>query len=129
MTDIANTTGTIEQPVGSHTLMGFCSMNSLPGFCLDPPRGKSLRVALALLCRVDEEGAFHIHKLQNIEPEEVPAAIQCMQKLRKLSKQVRGLSGEKRSRNADLESEGRSPQTIKKARTLHSCPTEASLPE
>jgi len=36
--DIANPEGTLEDPVGSHTLVGNCSMDRLLGFQLDPPR-------------------------------------------------------------------------------------------
>ena len=102
-------------------------MGSLPGFCLDPPRGKSFRVALVLLSRADDEG-LHNHKLQYIEPDQVNDAVVCMQKLRELSKRVRSVSSEKRSRGLALDSAGHSPCDIKKARTLQQTPTDASLP-
>ena len=89
--DVANPAGSVDKPIGNHTLVGYCSMDSLPGCRLDPPRGKSFRVALALLSRADEEG-FHIHRLEYIEPEQVNQAVVCMQKLRTLSKRVRSVS-------------------------------------
>ena len=126
---IASIYGTVDDPIGSHTLVGYCSLESLPGFRLDPPRGKTFRVALVLLSKADEEEGLHIHKLEYIEPEHVEQAVVCMQKLRALSKRVRSASSEKRSRSLDLTSEGHSPCDTKKARTLQNVPTEASLPE
>ena len=127
--DVANPDGTVDKPIGNHTLVGYCSMDSLPGFRLDPPRGKTFRVALALLSSADEKEGLHIHKLESIEPDQVSQAVLCMQKLRRLSKRVRSVSSEKRSRSVALDSEGRSPCDTKKARTLQNAPTEVSLPE
>ena len=126
--DVASIYGTVDQPVGNHTLVGYCSMESLPGFRLDPPRGKTFRVALVLLSSADENG-LHIHKLEYIEPEQVHQAVLCMQKLRTLSKRVRSVSTDKRTRSYELEKDGLSPSSTKKARTLQVAPTEASLPD
>ena len=126
--DIANPEGSVDKPIGNHTLVGYCSMASLPGFSLDPPRGKTFRVALALLSSADDKEGLHIHKLEYIEPEQVQQAVVCMQKLRALSKRVRSVSSEKRSHSLAFDSESPSPCDTKKARTLHSAPTEASLP-
>ena len=76
-----------SQPV-CHTVVGYCSLSNLAVFCLDPPRGKAARCALALLSKKDDEG-FHIHKLEYVEPEQVMDAIDCMRKMRRLCKQVR----------------------------------------
>ena len=127
--DVASIYGTVDQPVGNHTLVGYCSMDSLPGFRLDPPRGKTFRVALVLLSSAVEKEGLHIHKLEYIEPDQVNNAVVCMQKLRELSKRVRSQSGEKRSHVLDLDSDGRSPCDTKKARTLQQTPTDASLPK
>ena len=35
--DVANPNGTADNPIGSYTLVGYCSMESLAGFRLDPP--------------------------------------------------------------------------------------------
>ena len=104
-------------------------MDSLPGFRLDPPRGKNVRVAFVLITKADEKEGLHIHKLEYIEPEQVKEAVVRTQKLRKLSKGVHTVSTEKRSHSVALEHEGMSPCTTKKARTLQAVPTEASLPE
>ena len=127
--DLANHEGSVDKPIGNHTLVGYCSMNSLAGFRLDPPRGKTFRVALALLSSADENEGFHIHKLEYIEPEQVNQAVLCMQKLRTLSKRVRSVSTDKRTRSHALESDGLSPTKTKKARALQQSPTAASLPD
>ena len=126
--DVANPGGTVDNPIGSHTLVGYCSMDSLPGFRLDPPRGKNFRVAVVLFTKADEKEGLHIHKLEYIEPEQVKEAVLCMQKLRRLSKCVHTVSTEKRSHSVALVHEGMSPCTTKRARTLQAVPTEASLP-
>ena len=104
-------------------------MDRLPGFRLDPPRGKTFRVALALLSSADEKEGLHIHKLEYIEPEQVNQAVVCMQKLRTLSKRVRSVSTDKRTHSRALDSEALSPTKIKKARCLQAAPTDASLPD
>ena len=121
--DIANPAGNPSAPVGDHTLVGYCNMDGLPGFRLDPPRGKQFRVALVLITKADEEG-FHIHKLEYIEQDQVNHAITCMQRLRRLNKQIHPAGKEKRSHNLTLTATG-----IKKARTLQSVPTNTSLPD
>ena len=125
--DIANPEGTVDDPIGSHTLVGYCSMASLPGFRLDPPRNKPYRFAVALRSRADEEG-FHVHKLELLEPDQLQNAILRMQKLRRLSKAVHPVSTEKRSHAVDLNCSDSSPSAMKKARTLQNVPTDASLP-
>jgi hypothetical protein len=124
--DIANPEGTVDNPIGTYKTVGYCDVDSLPGFCLDPPRGRNFRVAVVLFTKADEEEGLHIHKLEYIEPEQVAHAVLCMQKLRRLSKGVRSVSTEKRSHSVAL---GSAPSDIKKARTLQAAPTEASLPE
>ena len=104
-------------------------MDGLPGFRLDPRRGKMFRVAVVLFTKADEKEGLHIHKLEYIEPEQVNEAVLCMQKLRRLSKGVHTVSTEKRSHSVALGQEGMPPCSTKKARTLQAVPTEASLPE
>ena len=118
--DIAN-----PESVGIYNAVGYCSMDEMTGFRLDPPRGKLNRVALCLFTKKDDEG-FHISKLEYIEPEHVNNAIACLRKLRSLSKQVRSTSLEKRSHSV---TSAFSPPSAKKARTLTAVPTDASLPD
>jgi len=140
--DIANTkdgsgaaqpadTDAAPQPDGATRLttynaVGYCSLEDLTGFRLDPPRGKSSRCALCLFTKMDDEG-FHVDKLEAIEPDCVQHAIKCMQRLRKLCKQLRSSSTDKRSHSMHLDS--KASLSKKKARTLQALPTDASLPD
>jgi hypothetical protein len=103
--------------------VGYCTLDSLPAFRLDPPRGKPFRVAVCLLNKKDDEG-FHIYKLEYIEPDQVEDATICFQKLRKFCKKIRPTSLEKRSHVMVLNAE---TLGAKKARTLRAIPTGASL--
>jgi hypothetical protein len=109
--------------------VGYCTLDNLPGFRLDPPRGKTFRVALVLINKVHEQEGFAIHKLEYIEPDRVSDAIACVRKLRKLCKQIRSGSAEKRSHTGDFESCSMQPTATKQARTLHETPTDATLPD
>ena len=123
--DVANPSATGDR---IYSTVGYCCRGDLAGYRLDPPRGKQLRCALVLCAKKDKEG-FHIHKLVSIEPDQVNQAVACRQKLRRLSKQVRSESTDKRSRALDLDSDGRSACDTKKARTLQAPTTGDSLPD
>ena len=111
-----------------YTLVGYCTMNNLPEFKLDPPRAKKSRFALALLSRKDEEG-LHIHKLECVEPEHIENAVLCMRKLRSLCKQVQPETQEKRSHAVAMADGWAAAGELKRARTLHTVPTDVSLGE
>ena len=113
---------------GSHTVVGYCSLNDLAGFCLDPPRGKPARCALALFSKRDEEG-LHIHKQEYVEPDDVQSAIHCIRKLRTLCKQVRPETHDKRSHAVAMADSWAATEGIKKARVLQAVPTDVSLPD
>ena len=65
--------------------MGFCALDNLTGFKLDPPRRKAIRCAICLFVKRDDEG-FRVHDLQYTEPDQVDKAVPHVQKLRKLCK-------------------------------------------
>ena len=125
--DVANPSATGD---GIYTTVGYCSMGDLAGFRLDPPRGKQMRCALVLCTKKDKEG-FHIHKLEIIEPDQVDNAIQCLRKLRTLSKKVQPVpvNKEKRAQAVFLEAAKQAPTPTKKARTLQVAPTDQELEE
>ena len=129
--DVANPKGSPEDPVGDYKVMGYCSMNNLSGFRLDPPRGKTLRIALAFFSKANDDGSLVLHKLEYIEADQMKNAVCCMQRLRRLSSRVRSSSFVKRSHSVDLESSesAPAPSSMKKARTLQAAPTAGSLPE
>ena len=114
----------------AYTTVGYCTLADLPGFRLDPPRGKPMRCALVLFNKKDAEG-FHIHKLEYIEPDQVENAIECLRKLRMLSKRVQPVPvvKEKRPHDVFLEAAKRAPQEAKRARTLQVAPTDQELEE
>eukprot|EP00812_Abedinium_dasypus_P013698 NODE_719_length_1393_cov_4.494768.p1 GENE.NODE_719_length_1393_cov_4.494768~~NODE_719_length_1393_cov_4.494768.p1 ORF type:complete len:317 (-),score=51.43 NODE_719_length_1393_cov_4.494768:62-1012(-) len=109
-----------------HQTVGYCSLANLPGFRLDPPRGKATRCALAFISKMDCEG-LHIHKLEYIEPDQVENAVLCMQKLRMLCKQIHPTALSKRSHAVAMGDSWAATTHRQKARMLQSCPTEASL--
>ena len=125
---IANPRETIQPPIGTHTLFGYCTMDNLAGFTLDPPRGQTFRVALSLFSSADVNEGFQIHKIENIEPGQIENAIKCMQRLRTLTKCLRSDFTDKRTRSIELvSSDDLSPEKVKKARVLQAVPTDESL--
>ena len=114
MKDIAD--GYLEEegkpvlPTDNYTLVGYCTADNLPGFVLDPPRGKAIRVALVFFffSKAHDTEGLQIHKLEVLEPDQVKDAALRMQKLRTLTMHVRaGLqTAEKRSHDFALGSSG-----------------------
>ena len=129
--DAETTAGAASQRAdSSYTIVGYCTLDDLPGFRLDPPRGRTMRCALVLFTKKDAEG-FHIHKLEYIEPEQVDNAILCLQKLRTLSKKVQpnSLIQDGRAHEVFLEAKKRASGDAKRARTLQVAPTDQELAE
>jgi hypothetical protein len=122
VTDAANS----SHHSGAHPAVGYCTLSSLPGFRLDPPRGKQMRYALLVCSKKDAEG-LHIHKLEYVENSQIDAAVKCFRKLRKVCTLIHTCSSEKRSHDHLLEKDGTTPVKIKKARTLQAAPSAASL--
>ena len=92
-----------------------------------------MRCALVLCTKKAQDG-FHIHKLELIEPDQVDNAIQCLRKLRTLSKRVQPVpmktdAKEKRAQAVFLEAAKQAPTPAKKARTLQVAPTDQELEE
>ena len=72
-------------PQPSVSLVGYCTMDALPGFRMDPPRGRTYRYAICLIMK-REDDTLHVHKLEYIEPSHIDDAVRCVQTLRALSK-------------------------------------------
>ena len=109
----------------SYTVVSFCTLANLPGFRLDPPRGKARRYAVCLITKRDEE-AFFVHKLDYIEPDQIDNAVRCFQKLRQLCKSIMPTTSEKWSHSVRMNAESVTG-LAKKSRTLHAVPTDVSL--
>ena len=93
----------------AYSVLGFCTLDNLPAFRLDPPRGKAIRCAVCVISR-REGKAFHIHKLECLEPDQQDTAVQCFRKLRKLCSSVRPSSTEKRSHDVTVAAEACKPE-------------------
>ena len=125
--DVAMPNQNSDNTMPAYTTVGFCTLEDLPGFRLDPPRGKPMRWAIALFTKADETD-FHIHKLEYFESDQTQNARACMQKLRNISSRIHPQFGEKRSRALPLDTYGVSPSDTKKCRTLHAMrQTQASV--
>ena len=84
--DVANPLAGASQPTSgdasssagasqlSYSVLGFCTLDHLSAFRLDPPRGKPTRCALCVISR-REQDIFHILKLECFEPGQVTTAI------------------------------------------------------
>ena len=125
--DIANPAGTPDDPCGSHSVTGFCTLDGLTAFELSPPRSK--KVALAFFTRADPQDGLLLHALQHVENDSTEAAVACMQRLCRLAIGVRPTSTEKRSRAVSTLAQLTDSPTVKAARTLQSVPTGGSLPD
>jgi hypothetical protein len=120
--DLANPDAPQAEP---YTVTGYCGLDNVLDFKLDPPRGKAARAAVILITQKDSTG-FQVQKLEYVEPDDTKNAIACFQKLRTLSKKVHPVSSEKRSHSlGDLFVT--SPADTKRCRTLRAAPTDASL--
>lgn len=120
--DFANPAGA-AQP--SYTLLGYCSVDALPGFRMDPPRGRSLRYAMCLLTK-REDATFYADKLEYIEPDQVDNAVRCFRKLRSLCQRIQPVTSEKRSGSVAACSDT-TTALQKRSRTLCAVPTDVSM--
>ena len=129
--DVANLAGTPDEPVGDHTLTGFCTLDGISAFELAPPRGKRFRVAIALFTRVEDDNAntLLLTALQHIEPDAVENAVACVRRLRRLTEHIRPTSEHKRSHTVAALTQPSAESAPKVARTLQRCGTGASLPD
>jgi len=109
----------------TYSVLGFCTLDDLPAFQLNPPIGKANRCAVCVISR-REGNTFHVHKLECLEPAQMDTAVTCFQKMRKLCSAVRPSSTEKRSHDVKACAED-FPKTEKRAKTLKAVPTDASL--
>ena len=123
--DVLDYANPASAPQPSVSLVGYCTMDALPGFRIDPPRGRAHRFAMCSIIK-REDDTFHVHKLEYIEPDQIEDAVRCFQKLRSLCKRIQPVSTEKRSRTVAACSDVTNALQ-KKARTLTAVPTDASL--
>ena len=134
--DIANVDASKETTTGAtFNVTGFCTVDDMSKFDLNPPRGHTQRFAIALITsceQTEQTGAsqpgvktFHMDKIQILEQAEGPQAIPVFQKLRRLTMRLEPPSQEERKHNLDISEEPSRPW--KKCRTLSAMPTDDSL--
>ena len=121
--------------VATFNVTGFCTLDDMSKFDLNPPRGHTQRFAIALITsceQTEQTGAsqpgvktFHMDKIQILEQAEGPQAIPVFQKLRRLTMRLEPPSQEERKHNLDISEEPSRPW--KKCRTLQAMPTDDSL--
>jgi hypothetical protein len=109
----------------AYTVAGFCGMNDMLDFKLDPPRGKSSRVAVILISGMDSEG-FQVHKQEHVEPADSDNAVACFRKLRLLSTKINTKGTEKRSHSLGHQFVAKTTD-VKRCRTLQAAPTDQSM--
>jgi hypothetical protein len=139
--DVANpvAVGASQQAntVATYNVSGFCTLDDMSKFDLNPPRGHTQRFAIALItsCEQTEQTGvsqpgvktFHMDKIQILEQAEGPKAVPVFQRLRRLTMRLNPSSQEERKHNLDI-GEGPS-RSLKKCRTLSAMPTDESLEE
>ena len=134
VSDIANPgDGTLAK----HALTGFATLNDMAKFELTPPRSQQQRFAIALItsCEQTENGypdqpvvkSFGMDKMQLLEPVEGTKAIHVFQRLRRLTMRLHPTNEDEPKPTLNVDEDPSRP--LKKARTLRTMPTDASLKE
>ena len=122
--------------VGSTILsdaVAYCGIDNLFEFKLDPPRGSSIRAAVATIIGLEKgENAWSVvlEKVQNIDAADLGGVASAFKKLRTLGRHIKGSGDEldKSKRHAVPVMLTPSPRKVKSRRTLQRPPTEISLP-
>lgn len=113
--------------------VAYCSLDDLLEFKLDPPRGSSMRTAVATIIGLESSEnscSIILEKVQYIDAAELNETTNTFKKLRSLTRHIKG-SGEepeKNKRHAAPVMTGTLPRAVKACRTLQRSPTAASLP-
>ena len=108
----------------SFGLVGYCSLNNVLDFKLDPPRAASHRYAVVLVSAVSAS-EITIDFVQPLDASELATTQKVMGKLRRFCMRAKGDANETPKRNQT--SFNSPPVSAKKARTLGVQPTDASL--
>jgi hypothetical protein len=121
----------------TYNVTGYCMLNDMSKFDMNPPRGHTQRFAIALItnCEQTEQASapqpgvktFHMEKIQILEQAEGPKAVAVFQRLRRLTMRLNPSSQEEHKHTLAIENELSRP--LKKCRTLSAMPTDDSLEE
>ena len=113
--------------------VAYCGIDDLLEFKLDPPRGSSMRAAVATIIGLEKgESSWSVvlEKVQHLDAAELNGVTGAFKKLRTLGRHIRGSADEldKSKRHAVPALLGPLPKALKSCRTLQRSPTAASLP-
>lgn len=110
-----------------YEVQGYCMLNRVTDYKLDPPRGAAgvPKVVLALITSLLDTKTFLMDQCWQLEPDQIQPAKEAFQQLRAWAGQVHGSSNAAK-RSARFS--GDSPLDVKKARTLVVYPSDPPLP-
>ena len=118
---------------GSYSVTGYCTLENLQNFQLDPLRGQGPRHAIAFItsCTKDDSPSDHKHcqleKVQLLDASQGANAVAVFQRLRRLTMRVNPESNQGHKHDLDFAEE--SQKALKKCKTLKAMPTDVSLGE
>ena len=118
---------------GSYSVTGYCTLENLQNFQLDPLRGQGPRHAIAFItsCTKDDSPSDHKHcqleKVQLLDASQGANAVAVFQRLRRLTMRVNPESNQGHKHDLDFAEE--SQKALKKCKTLKAMPPDVSLGE
>ena len=117
-----------EDPTGparekKHTLSAICTLENLPSYRLDPPRGQSQAAMVVITAKTDD--SFVVESLQLLPADQAAVAKQSLLKLLHLAMHIHA-----RDRKRTVEwSDDFSPATTRKCSRVGRSPTDPPLPD
>ena len=121
--DLLAGVGPNHAPAKEYTISAICTMENLPGYRLDPPRGHAQHALVTLSARMED--TFIADQVQLLSPEQVEPAKNSLKVLMKLATLLNSPS---RKRGTPWTNDF-SPATAKKCRILGRSPTEGPISE
>ena len=118
---------------GAWDAVAYCGLDDLLEFKLDPPRGSSMRTAVATIIGVEKTETSRsviLEKVQYIDAAELTDTTNTFKKLRTLTRHIKGSPQEleNNKRHAIPVMMTPSPKKVKLCRTIKRSPTATSLP-
>ena len=129
VTDCANPSAA----AAAYHVAGFCTLDDMSKFDLNPPRGHKERFAIAFITSCEEttdpDGGrgvknFHMDKIQILEQADGPKAILVFQRLRCLQMMLNPSNTDERKHTLTVEA---STRPLKQCKTLSAMPSDDSL--
>ena len=118
---------------GAWDAVAYCGLDDLLEFKLDPPRGCSMRTAVATIIgleKTESTCSVILEKVQYIDASELSDATKTFKKLRTLTRHIKGVPEEveNHKRHAASVMMTPSPREVKSCRSLQRSPTATSMP-